>query len=97
MGLILNPILYGLFKWQLGPMLCENGMWFSPEMSFLDRMAVCFIINLVVLAIMTATHPLKEPVQLPVNEKMDVKSSAGAKMAGIVVVILTVILYVMFW
>jgi SSS family solute:Na+ symporter len=67
------------------------------ERSFLDRMAICFGIVLAVLTVLTLLHPLKKPVDLPVNEKMNVESSKGAKYCGIGVVILTLILYAIFW
>jgi SSS family solute:Na+ symporter len=45
----------------------------------------------------TVIKPLREPVVMPVNEDMDLTSSPIAKKAGIGVVILTVILYIIFW
>lgn len=84
-GLILNPILYGTLK------------TIAPDIAFLDRMAICFGIVVAVLAAMTVLFPLKEPVTLPVNEKMDVTGSPIAKLGGVIVVILTAILYVVFW
>lgn len=84
-GLILNPILYGTLK------------TIAPDIAFLDRMAICFGIVVAVLTAMTVLFPLKEPVTLPVNEKMDVTGSASAKVGGVVVVILTAVLYIIFW
>ena len=37
------------------------------------------------------------PVKMPVNDKISVETSSGAKLAGWVVVIATVALYVIFW
>jgi SSS family solute:Na+ symporter len=98
-GLILNPILYGLFKFS--PDLFGK---FNPgflaaiaEWSFLDRMALCFGLIVAVLTVLTLIHPLKQPVDLPVNEKMNLDSSAGAKLFGLGVVIATVALYIIFW
>ena len=98
-GLILNPILYGLFKFSPSlfgdatpGLLAAIARW-----SFLDRMALCFGIVVAVLSAMTIIHPLKTPIELPVNEKMDMQSSKGAKSCGIVVVVLTLILYAVFW
>ena len=65
--------------------------------SFLDRMALCFGILMLVLTIMTLLRPLAQPVELPVNPKMDVTSSKTAKMFGYLVVALTLILYAIFW
>lgn len=84
-GLILNPILYGALKWGY------------PNIAFLDRMAICFGILLVVLGIMTKLNPLPQPVELPINESMNLEESATAKFWGGVVVVLTLALYVVFF
>ncbi len=84
-GLLLNPILYGiLFIW-------------APEIAFLNRMAYCFFAVIAVLTVITIVKPLDRPVDLPVNKDMDLKTSRGAFAAGIVVVCLTVVLYIVFW
>ena len=84
-GLVLNPILYGTLKYA------------APQIAFLDRMAICFGVVIAVLTLMTMLNPLKEPVKLPVNENMDVTSSPSAKIGGIAVLVLTAVLYYIFW
>lgn len=84
-GLILNPILYGSLK------------YFVPQMAFLNRMAVCFGAVLAVLTLMTLIKPLPEPVVLPVNIKMDMRTDRGTKIFGAAVIALTLALYVIFW
>ena len=84
-GLLLNPVLYGALK--LG----------APQIAFLDRMAICFGVVIGVLTLMTIVSPQKEGVELPVNENMDVTSSTTAKMGAAVVLILTAVLYYIFW
>jgi SSS family solute:Na+ symporter len=84
-GLIINPILYGALK------------YFAPDIAFLNRMAICFFVILTVLAIMTALKPLPEPVTLPVNPAMDMSTDQRTKIFGVVVVLLTLTLYVIFW
>ena len=86
-GLILNPILYGALKWM--PM--------TQDIAFLNRMAICFFAVLIVLGIMTAVAPMAKPVDLPVNEKMDMTSKSSVKFFGIGVCVLTVLLYIIFW
>jgi len=98
-GLLLNPVLYGLFKFsprifgEANPRFLEA----LAGLSFLDRMAVCFVIVLAVLATLTLINPLKKPVDLPVNPAMDMTQSKGAKLCGGLVVIATLALYVIFW
>jgi len=84
-GLILNPILYGSLK------------VFTPEIAFLNRMAICFFIILAVLAVMTLLKPLPQPVTLPVNETMDMRTDGKTKIFGAAVILLTLTLYVIFW
>ncbi len=98
-GLLLNPILYGLFKFSPALLGANNPAFLAKvaEWSFLNRMALCFGLIIAVLTVLTAINPLKQPVDLPVNKDMDLTSSSGAKMFGIGVVIATVILYIIFW
>jgi len=98
-GLLLNPVLYGIFKFSPWiPGLKNIGILKSVAgLSFLDRMALCFGIIMAVLAVLTVLNPLKKPVDLPVNEKMNLEASKGAFTCGIGVVVLTVLLYVIFW
>ena len=98
-GLLLNPVLYGLFKFS--PMLFGdanpgflNG---AAALSFLDRMALCFGLVVAVLTVLTLATPLKKPVDLPVNETMDITPSKGAMVFGGFVCVLTVALYAVFW
>ncbi len=84
-GLIINPILYGGLK------------YFAPGIAFLNRMAICFFVILAVLTIMTLLKPLPQPVTLPVNESMDMRTDPRTKLYGIAVVLLTLTLYAIFW
>ena len=84
-GLIINPILYGSLK------------VFAPQIAFLNRMAICFFIILAVLTLMTLLKPLPQPVTLPVNETMDMRTDGKTKIFGAAVILLTLTLYVIFW
>ena len=84
-GLIINPILYGGLK------------YLAPDIAFLNRMAICFFVILAVLALMTLLKPMPQPVTLPVNTNMDMRTDPRTKIFGAVVVLLTLILYVIFW
>ncbi len=98
-GLLLNPILYGLFKFSPKLLGKDNPGFLEAvaQWSFLDRMALCFGIIVAVLTILTLINPLKKPVELPVNPKMDMTQSKGALVFGIGVCVLTVALYLIFW
>ncbi|MFU8847752.1 MAG: sodium:solute symporter family transporter [Opitutales bacterium] len=96
-GIVTNIICYGSLKLWVGDWLTSNGFWYSPEMAFLDRMAVCFFIVLLTGVIITLIKPMRTPVVMPVNDKIELETSRGAKMAGIGVVVATIALYAVFW
>jgi hypothetical protein len=41
--------------------------------------------------------PLKEPVKFPVKSDIDMNSSGIAKVFGLIVVVITIGLYILFW
>ncbi len=84
-GLLINPLMYGLLKLIL------------PSLAFLDRMAVSFFCVLLLMTIITLVKPLPKPVELPSNTTIDLQSSQVAKVCGIGVVAVTIILYIIFW
>lgn len=84
-GLVLCPIIYGLLH------------LFLSDLAFLNRMAITAGVVAAVLAALTLARPLKEPVTLPEQQKFDMTSSTGAKVFGVIVVLLTAALYVIFW
>jgi SSS family solute:Na+ symporter len=82
-GLLLNPILY----WALDVF---------TEIAFLNAMAICFFSVLGVMWLIALAKPLAQPVVFQLNTKMNLETSTGARMAGIVVVVITLVLYVIF-
>jgi SSS family solute:Na+ symporter len=88
-GLVTNIICYGgmylLGRYNIG-----------PEIQFLNRMAICFGINIVVMTIITILKPMDKPIVFEQKTSLDLKSSRGAFMAGIVVIIITLVLYALF-
>lgn len=97
MGIAINAVAYGAFKWALGPWMVSNGWWYSGEMAFLDRMALCFGLVVLVGTLITLVRPLAEPVKLPVNHAIPLETSRGAKVGGVLVVVVTLLLYAYFW
>jgi SSS family solute:Na+ symporter len=82
-GLILNPILY----WALDE---------YTNIAFLDAMAVCFFSVLAVMWLIALARPLPQPVEFKLNTRLNLETSSVARIAGVVVVIVTLILYVIF-
>jgi SSS family solute:Na+ symporter len=97
LGIGTNIVAYAAFKWLVGPWLVSMGWWYSDEIAFLDRMALCIFIVFALGIILTIFAPLKEPVQMPENNKIPLESSPLAKMAGIGVIVATLVLYAVFW
>ena len=106
-GLILNPILYGLFKYSEWIVAHTIGVEAAPRVyafaqtlsgiAFLNRMAICFGLVLLTLTIMRLVSPMAKPVDLPVNEKMNLQTSADVKLWGGLVILATLALYAVFW
>ncbi len=96
-GIMLNAVLYGALKFGLGDVIVSSGLWFTTDISFLDRMGICFVAVLAYCLISTIVKPLKEPVVLPVNENMELASSKLAMFGGVIVIVLTGVLYYVFW
>lgn len=83
-GLLTSIVAYGVLKFQ------------APSIQFLNRMAICFALCLVIMAVITVVKPLPQPVEFRTNTKIELHSSKGALAAGVVVVIVTLILYAIF-
>ncbi|MGB0334561.1 MAG: sodium:solute symporter family transporter [Opitutales bacterium] len=96
-GIGLNVVSYGAFKWLIGPWLVSNGWWYADQIAFLDRMAICFFIVLSAGLLLTILRPMQAPVEMPVNDEIALESSSGAKIVGVGVVIATIALYAAFW
>lgn len=96
-GIVTNVVAYAAFKWAIGPWLVSKGWWYSGEIAFLDRMAICFFIVLLIGVLVTLIKPMANPVVLPVNDKIELTTSKGAQMVGIAIVIVTIALYIVFW
>ena len=85
LGLVLCPIIYGALH------------LFWGDLAFLNRMAITVAVLSVLLGLITLVAPLKEPVTLPVQTKIALDESKGAKIWGIAVVLATVALYAIFF
>ncbi|MCK4763071.1 MAG: hypothetical protein KAW12_12825, partial [Candidatus Aminicenantes bacterium] len=89
-ALVLSPLVYGLLK------LVYAVTGVTLLSAFLNRMAITFGLVLVVMTILTLAAPLAEPRKMPVREGIKMESSKGIKIAGIIVVVITIILYIIF-
>jgi len=85
LGLVLSPIIYGLLY-----------VLFN-DMAFLNRMAITVGAIAAVLTLLTLVMPLRMPIVLPRQSQVSLESSRGLLIGGILVVVLTGVLYVVFW
>jgi len=88
-GLLTNIVTYGgmymMGKYKIG-----------PEIQFLNRMAICFVLCLAVMYAIAKIRPLKQPHVFEKKSDVDLQTSNGAKIAGIFVVVIVLALYVLF-
>jgi SSS family solute:Na+ symporter len=96
-GIVTNIVAYASFKWVLGPWIAGNGWWYSNEIAFLDRMAICFFIVMIIGIVITIVKPMEKPVELPENKEINLEESKGAKVVGVAVCVFTIALYYIFW
>jgi SSS family solute:Na+ symporter len=88
-GLLTNIVAYG-------GMYLMGRYKIGPDIQFLNRMAICLALCMVVMAVITVLKPLPKPIEFKQVSKLNLRSSNGAKIAGIVVVIITLALYFLF-
>ncbi len=83
-ALLTNIVSYGLLKVAV------------PQLQFLNRMAVCFALCVAVMTLLTLLRPLAQPIEFKQNTSIALATSGTAKLAGILVVVITLVLYVIF-
>jgi len=95
-ALVLNPIIYGLLLIFCGSLpVFENIQ--IVQIAFLNRMAITFIIIVIVMAIITFLKPLDKPVTMPEREEFDMQSTPVVKWLGAAIIVAVMVLYVIFW
>jgi SSS family solute:Na+ symporter len=93
-GLITNAIIYGSL-WYLSSKTDVFADY--PFMNnFLNWMAISFVACILVLSALTAMAPLKEPITFEAKTDLDLKSSNGAWIAGLIAIVLTIVFYIVF-
>ena len=84
-GLAVCPFVFGILKATL------------PSLAFLDRMAVAFVVVLAIMTVMTMISPKQDADRFENTPSIELTSSRGAKIGGVIVVIATLVLYAIFW
>jgi len=83
-GLVTNMLVYGFL------------MFFVPTVQFLNAMAICFALCLAVMGVMTWRNPLPRPIEFKQATSIALESCPTARLAGIGVVLITLLFYVIF-
>ena len=96
-GILTNVVAYGALKWGIGSWIANHGFWYAKEIAFLDRMALCFFIVLIIGIVITLVKPMTEPAVLPENDEIPLEGSKGAQVVGGLVIAATIALYAIFW
>lgn len=84
-ALILSPLIYGFL------------LLFFDDIAFLNRMAITFTVIVVLMGIMTIVRPLSKPVEMPVRKDFDMRPTKSVLWIGILIILATLSLYVIFW
>lgn len=97
-ALILNPVIYAILLMLYGNLPVFNDLGITlGQIAFLNRMAITFIIILVVMGSITMLKPLQAPKVMPVRKEFDMRPTPVVLWLGIAVIVMTLILYVIFW
>ncbi len=93
-GLLTSIISYGTMWYLAEETRVFAGLGFMNN--FLNRMAITFVLCLIVMTVMTILSPLKKPFVFEIRSDLELKFSKGALVAGLLCVLLTIVLYVIF-
>lgn len=104
-AMIANVPIYGALHFSSVQTILVKALPFLGAMSaggvgsiaFLNQMAITAVCLTLVMAIVTVVKPLSQPVVMPVNKDFDMKPSPVALWAGICVIVITALLYYVFW
>jgi SSS family solute:Na+ symporter len=84
-ALLISVPIYGFLQWQYG------------SIAFLNRMAITFILIIIVMAVITVLKPLPEPKIIMKKGDMDLSTSPYIVWLGVLIIAITIGLYIIFW
>ena len=71
--------------------------FFAGEVAFLNRMAITFVVILLIMSIITLIKPLKKPVVFPQRQDYDIRPTPKVLWLGLTIIAITIVLYIIFW
>jgi len=97
-ALVLNPVIYGLLFVFFGQVEYFERIGISlGNIAFLNRMAITFVVLIVVMGAITAAKPLSGPKQMPVRQDFDMHPAPMVLWLGGAVIAAVIAFYVIFW
>jgi len=72
-------------------------LWLMPDVAFLHHMSITFVVLILYMSIITLIKPLEKPRVLPLRKNVDLKSYPSIKLWGGTIIILTILLYIVFF
>lgn len=91
------PAVCGVFSLLLCPVIYGCLHAFVPQLDFVNRMMVTFFAIVVLDLAITVVKPRSEPYTQESKTSLDLSSSKGALLVGVLVVLVTLVLYAVFW
>lgn len=85
-ALLLNVPVYGILH-----------LRYFDHIVFLNKMAITFALLILAMTIVTILKPLSKPKTLPTKEGFDLKPASSVLWLGAAVILVTVVLYIIFW
>jgi len=95
-ALVLNPIIYGILLIFCGTLPVFENIQII-QIAFLNRMAITFIIIVVVMMVITFLKPMDNPIIMPERKEFDMQAAPSVKWLGFAVIVLVIALYIIFW
>lgn len=93
-ALLGSPIIYGILD-RCAPYI-TTPLLHDFINAFLNRMAATFVIIMLVMGLVTLIKPLPQPIEMPSNPAIDLTPSKGAKIAGVIIVSIMAVIYIIF-
>jgi SSS family solute:Na+ symporter len=105
---IVASFFFGLF-WKKAPPMAASGamllgipvygllLWSLPDVAFLHHMMITFLVLALFMTVVTLWRPRTSPAVMPQAPSIDLTASRGAKVGGVLVILATIGLYIVFW
>jgi solute:Na+ symporter, SSS family len=84
-ALLLTVPIYGYLQWQ------------HSDIAFLNRMAITFVLLILIMTLITILNPLENPKDMPVQKDFDMRPAKSVVWLGSAVIAAVIGFYIVFW